>query len=440
MAIAESTTGARAQSDVRGKRRSLWSVTAREARQHATMLAAVQWAAAILLCVAAPFRALTGAPRPAVDFLHFYTFGAAARLGQIPQAYDWHTFHRMQTALVPGSAQYLYPPVYPPQVALMFWPFSVVPFDVAAAVWVAGTIAVYAGIVWWTWRSTHRLRGQGALVAAAAAAFPPFWHLVLDGQITILILGACFIAWLALERRWHFMAGLALGFLAIKPQFGLVFAAIVVLRRDWRMAAGAVVALAIQAALVTALWGIEPFRAYAATLPDMVRHADVLEPKPFESHSLRSLTRLLPDWAGVPVWVASVAVVLWKSAEAWATDAPLSVRFGVVLIAAVLVNPHLIVYDATLLVLPLVWFAAWLEDDATDRERSAYYALVYALFITFLIPTASLIGIQLSVFVMLGLFWRMARRAITKGCSLRDFRLPPGRRACSGDRAVAQNS
>jgi hypothetical protein len=112
-----------------------------------------------------------------------------------------------------------------------------------------------------------------------------------------------------------------------------------------------------------------------------------------------------------------VAMVLWKTATAWTTTAPLTVRFGLVMLAAVLVNPHLIVYDAAILVLPLMWFGAWMVQLRTpnDSPRGSaftvekYAALIYALVLAFMAPTAVLIRLQLSVLVMLWLFWKVQR-------------------------------
>jgi hypothetical protein len=84
-------------------------------------------------------------------------------------------------------------------------------------------------------------------VLAAAAAFPPFWSLVLYGQITILILRHS--GWLAGARTGrHYLAGVAFGLLALKPQFGIPLAAIVVACGEWRMLAGAVTSVVAQAA------------------------------------------------------------------------------------------------------------------------------------------------------------------------------------------------
>ena len=62
-------------------------------------------------------------------------------------------------------------------------------------------IIVYALIVWRTWSAVQRTLPRPVLVFAAAAAFPPFFQTVIYGQVTLLILAPCFLAWRALERQ-----------------------------------------------------------------------------------------------------------------------------------------------------------------------------------------------------------------------------------------------
>jgi hypothetical protein len=77
-----------------------------------------------------------------------------------------------------------------------------------------------------------------------------------------------------------------------------------------------------------------------------------------------------------------------------------------VLLATVLVNPHLFGYDAVILVLPILWFGGWLEKVRSPRAQDFWQA-VYLLSVLFLLPTAAIIPFQASVVVMLWVFWRM---------------------------------
>jgi hypothetical protein len=129
---------------------------------------------------------------------------------------------------------------------------------------------------------------------------------------------------------------------------------------------------------------------------------DLLESKPIYSHSLRTVTRLLPHGIGVPLWIIAAIMVLWYATRVWKSDAPIRVRVGTMILASVLVNPHVIVYDVTVLAMPLIWFAAYMRDSRPDFAAN-FWKTVCWLFAAFFVPTSSLIGLQLSVPLMVWL-------------------------------------
>jgi hypothetical protein len=86
---------------------------------------------------------------------------------------------------------------------------------------------------------------------------------------------------------------------------------------------------------------------------------------------------------------------------------------GALVIGSVLVNPHLNVYDAAVMAAPLVSLSGWLETQSgrVSDLRDRWYLAIYALFVLLFFPTARLIAVQLSPFVMLVLMhtvWCMA--------------------------------
>jgi Glycosyltransferase family 87 len=259
------------------------------------------------------------------------------------------------------------------------------------------------------WRPLQTPVPDAIFVFAAAAAFPPFWNLVLYGQITILILAAFWGGWLALERQKPFVAGLAFGLLLIKPQFAIPLAVVVLACGEWAMLLGALTSIAVQIGVVVSVLGWRALEAYATFVPVMLRHADLLEAKPFQSHSLRALTRLAPASVALPLWVILSAVVIAYLVRLWKSGAPLRVRLGLLILASVLVNPHLIVYDAAVLALPLLWFGAYVQTRNVTADAVMFWTTVYWLYVTLLAPTARAIGVQTSVLLMVWLFVLLTR-------------------------------
>ena len=366
--------------------------------------------AAVVSFTGAGDRGIAG-PLKGADFVQFYTLGHLAADHRLSAMYDMVALHEAQAALVPASGVDLYPPVYPPQIPALFIPVRGWSYQGALFAWTALTIFVYGLIVWSAWRQVAGVLSDRVFVVAAAAAFPPFWSLVLHGQVTVLVLAAFWAGWLALERRRRFLAGVAFGLLAIKPQFGIPLAVVVLTSGEWAMMLGALTAVAAQVAAVWLVLGPDVFREYANALPMTFFYADQLEAKPFLSHSIRAVTRLVPNAIGVPVWVALSGGVLWMTVRVWRSAAPVSVRVGAVMLAAVLVNPHLIIYDATVLALPLLWFGAHMQESARTEDTTRFWKTVYWLYAALFAPTAAAIGIQLSVVLMVAVMLIVMREA-----------------------------
>ena len=398
-------------------RRLRWPRSARQAKGHALVLAVILWViAAVVGFTGTSDRGVAG-PLKGADFVQFYTLGHLASAHRIAPMYDPALYHQAQVDLIPESRREIYPPVYPPQTAVMFAPVTGLSYQRALLIWCLLTIVGYALIVRSAWKPVADLLPDRTFVIAAAAAFPPFWSLILHGQVTLVVLAAFWGGWLALERRRPWLAGLAFGLLAIKPQLGIPLAVVVLVCGEWAMLAGAVSSVMAQAAAVWLMLGPDALSAFADIIPTMMTYADMLEAKPFLSHSVRAVTRLAPNWIGVPIWAIVSALVLWYTVRAWKSRAPLRVRLGVVVLASALVNPHMIIYDLTVLALPLVWFGAYMQEPAR-RDAGPYWMLVYWLFVTTFMPTAAAIGVQISVFVMAALLMVVSRAVHAEAAAL----------------------
>jgi hypothetical protein len=390
-------------------RRPRWPRSARQAKGHAILVAVIVWIMATVVSFTGTSDRGIAGPLKGADFVQFYTLGHLASAHRIREMYDAASFHEAQAEFLPESAREIYPPVYPPQAAVMFAPMSGLSYQRALFIWSLITIAGYALIVWSAWKVVADRLPDRTFVIAAAAAFPPFWILILHGQVTVILLFAFWAGWLALEHHRRWLAGFAFGLLALKPQFGIPLAVVVLASGEWAMLTGAVTSVMAQAVVVWMVLGSDAFTTFADSIPTTIAYADLLEAKPFMSHSLRALTRLTPNWIGLPMWATLAAIVLWFTVRAWKSDAPLRVRLGVVVLAATLVNPHVIIYDLTVLVLPLIWFGSYMQEPARREEAGAYWTAVYWLFVLTFMPTAAVIPLQASVFVMVGLLVIVSR-------------------------------
>ena len=187
------------------------------------------------------------------------------------------------------------------------------------------------------------------------------------------------------------------------------------------MMLGAICAIALQAAFVAWRLDVTALFEFVRGVPQMLAQTEILEAKPWAGHSLRTLTRLLPGWVGTPLWVLLAGLCIAAAIRTWRPSIPLRVRLGVIVLVSVLASPHLLVYDATILVLPLLWFAEWMETRARYTVR--YRVLAHALIVAFALPVARVIDLQPSVVVMCWMCAVVAaqrgRRTLTRllGCS-----------------------
>jgi hypothetical protein len=225
----------------------------------------------------------------------------------------------------------------------------------------------------------------------------------------LILLAAFWAGWLALERRHQWLAGLAFGPLALKPQFGIPLAVVVLACGEWRLLAGAASSVLAQAAAVWLLLGPTAFTTFAGSIPTTMAYADLLEAKPFMSHSLRALTRLTPNWIGLPLWGILAVIVLWYTVRVWKSQAPVRVKLGTVVLASVLVNPspdHLRPHRARA---PASVVRRLHAGACQTRTGRTVLDDLYWLFALTFAPTAAVIGLQASVIVMLGLLVLVSR-------------------------------
>jgi hypothetical protein len=73
------------------------------------------------------------------------------------------------------------------------------------------------------------------------------------------------------------------------------------------------------------------------------------------------------------------------------------------------VNPHVIIYDAAVLALPLIWFGAYMQEAATPQQATRFWKTVAWLYAALFAPTAEKIGIQLSVVLMVAVMLIVVR-------------------------------
>ncbi len=348
------------------------------------------------------------------DFIQFYISARLITQGRTNQLFDQQVAYDEMRAIIDQAGDHRptrvrLPTVYGPQVGLLFVPLAHLSFPAAARVWAALTVLLYFGCVYLAWRLCPNLSEHAGVVLIAAIAFPPFYHFFVRGQISVLLLACFTAAALAFRAKRDWLAGFALGLLVFKPQFLVAIPAVLLLSGAWRALAGTLISTAAQLAFTWTVVGSSVMRAYLDTMLHMSRWIGTAEPglAAIQMHSLRAFWTLLIPWpelALIPYVVSSIAVIV-IAAAIWRSSSALPVRFSALTLAAVLVNPHLFVYDLVVLIPLFLLLVDWHLSNS-NRASSALRLLLYLAFVLPLVyPLSQWTHIQLSVIAFAALLW-----------------------------------
>jgi len=386
-------------------------LSARRVRIHGLLLAGCLWTVYAVDMSTPGLRDRNGLIK-GTDFLHFYTLGSLALQSRGDLLYDMQSQSGVAQRLLPDAAGSFYVPLYGPQISLLFAPFAELPYGWALAAWLGLNVLIYALCCYAVWRRCPSLQSQPRTVLTLAIAFPGFFFLLAWGQSSGLALACFTLAYLALCSGHPFLAGLAVGSLIFKPQLGLAAAVVFVLARAWKVVAAAVASALSQLAVGWLHYGTQIMQDYLRALMHLRDVLPLLEPRPYQMHSLRSFWLLLLPWPGVAfgLYVATALLVLAIVVRCWQSKAPAEIRFSALLFATVLVAPHLTVYDLAILAPAFLLLGGWALGHAGWSFAPSVQVLLYLCYPLFLLgPVARVTHLQLSVVAMAALMWICCR-------------------------------
>ena len=397
--------------------RSATWLTSRRLRAHGTILAVCLWSLYVWTVATPGLRDRNGNLK-GTDFLHLYTLGSLAAAHRGADLYDMNAQALLAAQRVPQAAGIRYLPLYPPQVSILFMPLARLSYGWALALWWGCGALVYGICCYSIWRACPNLRRNGGTVVILAIAYPAFFHLIAWGQTSALALGCFTLMFFALRDKREFLAGLILGCLIFKPQLGMAAAVVFVSLGTWKTVAGAVLSAVTQLAMGVLYYGIQPLREWLRTLANVRAVMPWLEPKPYQTYSLRTFWSTLVPWPDFAfgLYGLSAIVVLGLTIAVWkhATPVPVAVRYSALLLATMLVAPHLTVYDLVILAPAFLLLADWMAgqpDGFSPRWLGTALYLVYAL--PLLGPLARWTHVQLAVIAMAAcvyVIWRTCER------------------------------
>jgi hypothetical protein len=338
-----------------------------------------------------------------MDFDWIWTGARLVWAGTGRDVYHYPDFAAAQHALLPTlPPDYLdFHWMYPPSFLLIAAPFGLLDFGPSLLVWVVLTLCVYMGAMTLILRGTH-----WSLMALTPC---PVALNLLQGHAAYLSAGLIGLACALIETA-PFAAGLLLGVLAYKPQFGLLFPIVLLAAGRWRVIAGAAVSVALFGIVATVLFGIESWTGFLAQMSE----ADprTLLPATDGWVTMQSVHGLMIRLGGgtALAWTCHLAVAAGTVVlvcRLWRGPAPHALKAAALSAGALLVTPYLISYDLVSAVVP----AAFLVGDGLSRgflpgERSVL-ALCFALLFLSVVPIGAV--------VLMALLGLAVRRAAAPG-------------------------
>ncbi|MEQ8179302.1 MAG: glycosyltransferase family 87 protein [Amphiplicatus sp.] len=356
-----------------------------------------------LLAYSDGMRDYKGRPLGA-DFSNVYAAGRMAQEGAAPLVYDWPAHHAEQQRVFDDPEIEFYGWHYPPFFLLAAALLAFLPYTASWLVWMAATLPLYLASI------RAIIPEKGALLAAAAfpAVFVNFIH-GQNGFLTAALIGA---AMLVLNRR-PLVAGVLIGLLAYKPQFGVLIPIALIAAGRWRSFAAAAATVLMLIAVSTLAFGPDVWRAFAES--GHLTRTVVLENGNTGWEKIQSLFSALRAF-GAPVGAAYAAQgalfagIATSLVWLWRSTAPQDLKAAGLIVASLLATPYALDYDLMALGPAIAFLAALgLREGFRPYEKAllavAFFAPVAAR------PVATATLIPLGLIIMLALYACILRRA-----------------------------
>ena len=316
------------------------------------------------------------------DFVNVWAAGRLALDGHPALAYDWDIQKQVEIAVLgqdfPGRFAWHYPPPFL-FVATLLARF---PYPIAFLGWMAISLLPYLAVM-------RAIVGRhfGLMLAIA---LPMVFANMMTGQngfLTAALIGGT----LYLMPARPILAGVCLGLLSYKPQYGLLFPLVLIAAGQWKVFISAGVTAIVLAFASWLAFGAESWQAFFHWLP-MASQAFLSEGRAawWKLQSIFALVRYFGGteslaWAFQWVLTASVAIVL---ALMWRSRVPYTVKSMALAAGTLLTTPYLYVYDMMVLAIPIAFLVRiGLKSGFRDYELPALGGAV-ALIVIFIFTGA----------------------------------------------------
>ncbi len=339
------------------------------------------------------------------DFSNVYAAGSLTWQGRPAEAYQPALQHAEEKAVFGGREVPFYGWHYPPFFFAVAVVVAAFPYMWGLAIWLAASFAAYL--------ATIRAILPGRQTLLVAAAFPAVFVNIGHGQngfLTAALLGGA----LQLLDRRPWLAGVLIGLLAYKPQFGVLIPVALLAGGRWSSigAAAATVAALVALSFVTLGGGVWHAFADSMTFTQTV----VLEQGGTGWEKIQSIFSAVRMWgAGVhTAYAVQTALALMLAASLawlWRGDAAFELKASALASGSLLATPYVLDYDLVVLAVAIAFFV---RHGLRRGFRTFEISVLAAAWIVPLLSRgiAGVTGIPLGLLVLLTFYLVTLRRAV----------------------------
>ena len=338
------------------------------------------------------------------DFSNVYAAGLLTWQGRSSEAYDPPLQHAAEKATFGGREVPFYGWHYPPFFLLIAFVVASVPYAWGLSIWLAASFAGYLAAM-----RAILPRPETILIATA---FPAVFINIGHGQngfLTAALLGGA----LHLLDRRPYLAGVLIGLLTYKPQFGVLIPIALVAGSRWRTIGAAAITAACLLAVSFAALGEGVWHAFAQSTT--FTRTIVLEQGDTGWEKIQSIFSAARMWGGsvhlayaiqIALAVALAASLAWL----WRSDAAFELKAAALSVASLLATPYVLDYDLVAAGVAIAYFARLgLARGFRDYEISLLVAAWLVPLVTR--GVAQLTAVPLALLTLLTLYGLILRRA-----------------------------
>jgi hypothetical protein len=339
------------------------------------------------------------------DFSNVYAAGSLTWQGRPPEAYEPALQHAEEKAVFGGREVPFYGWHYPPFFFAVAVVVAAFPYAWGLAIWLAASFAAYL--------ATIRAILPGRQTLLVAAAFPAVFVNIGHGQngfLTAALLGGA----LHLLDRRPWLAGVLIGLLAYKPQFGVLIPVALLAGGRWSSIGAAAVTVAALVALSFVTLGGGVWHAFADSMT--FTQTVVLEQGGTGWEKIQSIFSAVRMWgAGVhTAYAVQTALALMLAASLawlWRSDVAFELKASALASGSLLATPYVLDYDLVVLAVAIAFFV---RHGLRRGFRTFEISVLAAAWIVPLLSRgiAGVTGIPLGLLVLLTFYLVTLRHAV----------------------------